>query len=266
MQASITSKHFAIDDSSYFGLPKSSEYDLAYILSVFNSKLLSWFQVSGSAIALRDDYPKLTLTETRHIPIRRINFITPQQERAYYLEKAKNLYEYCFSKKDQVCVIGFVDHHLSKEPEESDVVHDLLAFLAEEMIRLNKEKRATQKDFLNWLATTLRILPDKEGRKGIDVLIGKGKLADYSGDYQKGESPLAFEELLEILQKNKGHLGVSLSDVGLVERLRKEYERSLERVLPLKERLDKTDALIDQVVYRLYGLTEEEIRVVEGKG
>jgi hypothetical protein len=29
--------------------------------------------------------------------------------------------------------------------------------------------------------------------------------------------------------------------------------------------LAKTDALIDAVVYRLYGLTEEEIGVVEGK-
>jgi hypothetical protein len=163
-------------------------------------------------------------------------------------------------------VLGFVDHHLSKEPEESDVVHDLLAFLAEEMIRLNKEKRAAQKEFLDWLVTTLRILPDKEGRKGIDVLTGKARIADYPGDYQKGESPLAFEGLLDILQKNKGRLGVSLSDTGLVERVRKEYEGSLGRVLPLKERLKKTDTLIDQVVYRLYGLTEEEIREVEGRG
>ena len=134
------------------------------------------------------------------------------------------------------------------------------------MIRLNKEKRAAQKEFLDWLVTTLRILPDKEGRKGIDVLTGKGKLADYPGDYQKGEPPLTFEELLDILRKNKGRLGVSLSDAGLVERVRKEYEGSLERVLPLKDRLAKTDALIDQVVYRLYGLTEEEIGVVEGRG
>ncbi len=145
-------------------------------------------------------------------------------------------------------------------------MHDLLAFLAEEMIRLNKEKRAAQKEFLDWLVKTLRILPDREGHNGIDVLTGKGKLADYPGDYQKGEPPLAFEELLDILRKNKGRLGVSLSDVGLIERLRSEYEGSLERVLPLKDRLAKTDALIDQVVYRLYGLTEEEIAVVEGRG
>ena len=32
---------------------------------------------------------------------------------------------------------------------------------------------------------------------------------------------------------------------------------------PLRERIEATDGLIDQVVYRLYGLTEEEIRVVE---
>jgi hypothetical protein len=134
------------------------------------------------------------------------------------------------------------------------------------MIHLNKEKRIGQKEFLNWLVTTLRILPDKEGREGIDVLTGKSKLNDYPGDYRKGESHLAFEELLDILRKNKGRLGVSLSDAGLVERVRNEYEGNLERVLPLKERLAKTDALIDQVVYRLYGLTEEEIEVVEGRG
>ena len=29
------------------------------------------------------------------------------------------------------------------------------------------------------------------------------------------------------------------------------------------EMIEKTDELIDQVVYRLYGLTEEEIRVAE---
>jgi hypothetical protein len=42
------------------------------------------------------------------------------------------------------------------------------------------------------------------------------------------------------------------------------YEESLQRVLPIKERLRMTDALIDAVVYQLYGLTEEEIKVVEG--
>jgi len=248
-------------DTTVFIIPTE---DL-YLLTLLNSNLFLFIMQLTSA-TIRGGFLRFKRQYVEPLPIRRITFTTPPNERAYFLEKARNLYEYCLNKDDQACVLGFVEHHLSKEPEESDVVHDLLAFLAEEMIRLNKEKRAAQKEFLDWLVTTLKILPDKDGRKGIDVLTGKSKLVDYPGDYQKGEPPLEFEELLEILRKNKGRLGVSLSDAGLVERIRAMYEGSLQRVLPLKERLRRTDGLIDAVVYRLYGLTEEEVRVVEGRG
>jgi len=33
---------------------------------------------------------------------------------------------------------------------------------------------------------------------------------------------------------------------------------------PLKARIKATDELVDEIVYRLYGLTEEEIKVVKG--
>jgi hypothetical protein len=36
------------------------------------------------------------------------------------------------------------------------------------------------------------------------------------------------------------------------------------KLLPLRERIRKTDELIDATVYRLYGLTQEEIGIVEG--
>jgi hypothetical protein len=48
--------------------------------------------------------------------------------------------------------------------------------------------------------------------------------------------------------------------------LKTEYEKSLSILLPLKEKLKRIDWLIDQIVYKLYGLTEEEIKIVEGKG
>jgi len=37
------------------------------------------------------------------------------------------------------------------------------------------------------------------------------------------------------------------------------------KLLLLKDELLKTDWLIDQIVYRLYGLSEEEIKIVEGQ-
>jgi len=47
--------------------------------------------------------------------------------------------------------------------------------------------------------------------------------------------------------------------------LEKEYQASLETLLPLKLQLMRCDRLIDAIVYRLYGLSEEEVAIVEGK-
>ena len=69
---------------------------------------------------------------------------------------------------------------------------------------------------------------------------------------------------MDLLTKNKARLGVS-SVEGVRETLRRDYEKSLGVVQPLVKRLKYTDELIDQVVYALYGLTEDEIKVVEGK-
>jgi hypothetical protein len=71
-----------------------------------------------------------------------------------------------------------VCERLSAQPEEADVVHDLLAYLAEQMIDLNKRKQAEQKRFLGWLEDTL--WPDNpksaiENRKSLDALTGKSR-------------------------------------------------------------------------------------------
>lgn len=145
------------------------------------------------------------------------------------------------------------------------MVYDILAFLAEKMIRLNREKQTEMKNFLEWLEKELQIKPDKKGNTGIETLTGKTQLKNYLGDYQKGEPELSFDEFWRILQKNRSRIGRALSHEFMAE-LREEYERSLAKLRPIKERLQLTDALIDQIVYRLYGLTEEEIRIVENKG
>lgn len=42
-----------------------------------------------------------------------------------------------------------------------------------------------------------------------------------------------------------------------------DYVEAREHAEELDEKIERTDALIDEVVYELYGLTEEEIEVVE---
>jgi sporulation-control protein spo0M len=43
------------------------------------------------------------------------------------------------------------------------------------------------------------------------------------------------------------------------------FEENKTKALELKAEIDRTDKEIDQMVYELYGLTEEEIRIVEGE-
>ena len=127
------------------------------------------------------------------------------------------------------------------------MVHDLLAFLVEKMLEMNKQKQQEIKGFLGWL----------EGFVGAKVedLTPKTKLQSY---YEHD-----YESFLAVLKKNRKKLAIDPLRREPVELLRAEFEGSVGKLVPLRERILQTDELIDAVVYRLYGLTEEEILIVE---
>jgi hypothetical protein len=74
-----------------------------------------------------------------------------------------------------------------------------------------------------------------------------------------------YESFLAVLKKNGKKLAIDPARREPAELLRAEFEGSMGKLLPLRERIRQTDELIDAVVYKLYGLTEGEIRIVEGK-
>jgi len=133
------------------------------------------------------------------------------------------------------------------EGERSDFVHDLLAHLAEEMIRMNKEKQEEIWGFLAWLE-------DFIGAK-VDDLSNKTKVQAY---YE-----VDFGELLSVLKKNKRKLVVDPGRRAFSEDLRREYSESMEKLSPLLLRIGEVDRLIDRVVYKLYGLSEAEVAIVK---
>jgi hypothetical protein len=49
-----------------------------------------------------------------------------------------------------------------------------------------------------------------------------------------------------------------------LDKIKAEFEAYMAELKPLLGRIEETDRLIDQVVYKLYGLTEEEIKTVKG--
>lgn len=100
---------------------------------------------------------------------------------------------------------------------------------------------------------------------GIDALKHKAQLLNYPGDYQKQEPEMQPAMLSSILQENKRRFLLPLTP-ALQSKIELEYRCSLDVVLPLKSLLEQTDTLIDRIVYRLYGLTDEEIQVVDQGG
>jgi hypothetical protein len=128
-------------------------------------------------------------------------------------------------------------------------VHDLLAFLAERMLEMNKQKQTEIKGFLSWLESYL-------GAR-VEDLTPKTKLQGY---YEHD-----CESFLAVLKKNGTKLAIDPSRREPAEALRAEFEGSLGKQGPLRERIRQTDELIDATVYRLYGLTEEEIWIVRGE-
>jgi hypothetical protein len=90
----------------------------------------------------------------------------------------------------------------------------------------------------------------------VDDLSNKTKVKAYhEGD---------FEALLAVLRQNRRKLTVNPDIRAVQEAVEREFSDSVGKMTPLKAKIAATDRLIDLIVYRLYGLTEEEVAVVEG--
>lgn len=149
--------------------------------------------------------------------------------------------------------------------ERSDIVHDLLVYLAERMIELNKDKRETTERF--W--TDLEGVTDSETFKKLRRGKQEKTLANRSeacrpfvnpesGSAKHLDEGLAWsEEAFRDFVKLLGGRIPNLSDLVVV------YRKYALNYKELVDRIEATDKLIDQIVYRLYGLTDEEIRIVE---
>ncbi len=129
------------------------------------------------------------------------------------------------------------------------------------MTRLHKKKQQEVTRFLRWLEGKLRIEPADDAH-GVEALSGKGAMKNFLGDYQHGEAHLEFATMWGIIVRNSRQIGANL-DKRLEDAVRVKYGEVLSALIPLKSRLAWTDKLIDLLVYRLYGVTEQEIAEIE---
>ncbi|MBC8445934.1 MAG: hypothetical protein H8D74_01910 [Chloroflexi bacterium] len=248
---------FATIDESQFYFPNSIfqiklddiSIRLEYLLAILNSRFLRRFYDLAARVR-GTTKPQIYLNVLKSMPIRRIAFTTPQEEREWLVEEGLQRYEAYLEHGEDVSVRAFVAARLltEEEPEQADVIHDLLAHLAEQMIEMHKAKNEEVRGFLDWLAGYTS-LPVEEWSLKTNLK------AYYQNDWA---------EMQRILDRNRRRISkVNVQGREASEQIRTEWEASMEKLQPLLARIAATDRLIDLIVYRLYGLTEEEVAVVE---
>jgi type I restriction-modification system DNA methylase subunit len=186
------------DEKSYYGhsitpfILNDNSYNIFFILSIVNSKLISWYASQKCSNFSKKTFPKLNPKDIKEFPIKNIPFENQQP----FIEKA--------------------DQMLSSSKDIQEAV--------------SKFQRTIQRKF------NLEDLPKK--------------LQDWY--------VLSYSDFIKELAKKKVKL--TLSEEAEWEDY---FETESKKAQDLKAQIDKTDAAIDQMVYELYGLSEEEIRIVE---
>ena len=236
------------DDELYntqnqFNLLARGETNLKFIVAVLNSKLMSFYHRQVFLDVALQRFQKVLIKDAKTFPIRRIEFTTPEGSRASLVAKSKQLHQRSASDGNPDEVLVFVAEQLAAKPERADVVHDLLAFLAEQMTALKRKKCAAVKQFLT----------DLKDFHGIDTRMLKPKTK--LDEFWKLEAAGVFAHF----RANK--LRLKDSDEA---KIRGRFHNAKDTLVPLESQITFTDELIGQIVYRLYGLTTDEIKIVEG--
>lgn len=110
---------------------------------------------------------------------------------------------------------------------------------AEQMLELNKTLLNEINSFKDYLTTIYQV--EKFSKK----------LEKY---YE-----LSLDDFMDELRKKK----VDVKNLNNFRSLKEAFEESVSKIQPLLAEIEETDNEIDQMVYELYGLTEEEIKIIE---
>jgi hypothetical protein len=189
------------------------------------------------------------------LPIPSIHFTTQNPRREALIAELMELYNTYLQNFDPSALLSSVHTRHIAQPEEVDVIHDLLAFLAEQIAILNKAKNAEIVAFLKYIESEIGV--------PVDTLSNKTVIQGYHSIDSKNN----FKTFFAVIEKNKRKLrdDYNLKSRANRESLEFEYNSSIAKLKPMLAKIDATDQLIDQIVYKLYGLTQEEIGVIEGR-
>jgi hypothetical protein len=267
------------DDAQHYALntlvvanAKTDRVSLRSTLALINSRLLDWYFTSFLK-STKEVFSEIQARQMARLPIRHFPLTDAAGRAAHLLTASTSAlasgdYRLPLSLATQALATHALLHGPAGKPElrddpywaaqiatadpdfpgREDFVHDLLAMLAQRMMDLNREKHEVTGEFLTWL--------EHSAGCQVDDLSNKTKLqAFWEHDTHT---------LTDILRKNRRKLTADPTTSGFINKFVREHGQAVAKLTPILDALQRTDDLIDQIVYKLYGLTDEEIAIVEG--
>lgn len=227
---------FYLTNTLYF-IPKSDYY----LLAVLNSRVIfGALKLKLSVLGSADEGGGLRLfaTHFQHLPIPSISHSTEEPKLSEVLDIAVRLYEE--GRRSEV--LAWAEAELAAG--RRDTVAHFLAYLARKMQQMHAERLSSEEGWREWV---------KQAFKGADKL-GKEWLAE--GWVQDG-----LENGVEAIVERFKARGIKTTPQTL-DQLKRHTQENLHELRPLYKRLEDTDRLIDRLVARLYGLSEEEVAML----
>ena len=202
-----------------------------YVLAILNSKLTQklfelCFRQQG------DVFPKIRIEQERQLLIRKIEPIRVDT-------KDFNELQLLVQSENYKSVLKYIEA-LQTRREFTKIIHDLLVILTKSMLSDLKKKQLETNTFIEWIYVQL-----------------KDEIHKVPQSFLRTFYNISSHDFLEEINSRKVHLSPQKA-----AEIRAQFEQTVSVIKPLIAHIEKTDWLIDQIVYRLYGLTEE-IRVVE---
>lgn len=222
--------------------------NLKFVLAVVASKLITFYHRRAFLDVALQRFQKVLIKDAKTFPIPRIKATTSDVERSGLQAGARKLFDAARVKRDDRPLLAFVAEQLSAKPPRRDVVSDVLAMLADRMLELNVQRRQAAQKFI----TDLKDFHSIEAHS----LNPKTKL----DQFWLLETPQLFAHL----SKNRKILAGKVTlDQLAEEKIRSRFENAKKLILPIQTELQFVDNLVDQIVYRLYGLSDVDRQVIE---
>ncbi len=197
LMAARSSSRFVVDSSTLLGCSRIGDVGCGAVIALVNSAFFSFCQVNKSNIALRNDYPKVSLYEARSWPLPEFEFLeTSDAQTVSQIKRLKvPMSEFDASSLTPAIADGIVAQmNDGRDPRGSwpDGVFLLLGSLASCLAKLNDASQTSQAE-LRTRTAALTDLASFSGWTGatilddIDYLGWEGRFPDWQPDEQSAE-------------------------------------------------------------------------------